>query len=130
MPVHIHIESSHFYDYELHPEPDKITEDDQLTGLVLKGHDGKWRRRASFQFPAGADRSTTVTIGDEQIKAREEYCRIKGISMTRNQLVAEYIATHVFPRHLHPQHIEVLQVHENPELEKFLNAYFEVGVKH
>jgi hypothetical protein len=126
--VHIHIESSKFYDYELHPEPQKVTEDDERAGLALKGHDGKWRRRATFAFAPGADRSSTIVISNDQLKALEDYCRIKGVAMSRNQMVAEHVAKNVMPRILHPEHIEVLQVHGDPALEKFLNTYFEVGV--
>lgn len=127
MGVHIHIESSHFYDWEVHPKPEEVTEEDLLHVRARKGHDGKMQRKARFAMKAGADRGTTITISDDQLKAHAEYARIKQNGMTRNQLVYKELIEKVLPYHLHPGDIESLTVPEDPELEQFLNLV--MGVK-
>lgn len=133
-----------FYDWEPHPEPDKITEDEKLARINVKlNHEDVWLRKVLADPPDG-ETHTTIALPEAEIQDYMKNNRF-GRAMNRNQAIAHYLATVVMPEHGHPEHFAWIRVHDDrrtPEqiekgephdpkndpakVEVFLKSYFEV----
>lgn len=119
--MNIVIEVSKHIDWE--PVPDGTAEPTQadIAGLLVKKHGDKWHMRVT------KDRATetTISIPDERI-ADLDNSRDHGMK-TRAQRAAFLLQSHIMPFHAEQDHFVKIHVHDEPEVEKFLNSYFGCG---
>lgn len=121
--MQIQIKLDHFYDWEPHPEPAMITQEDIELKRVKQNHSGTWLRKIVKE----ADTHTDISLAEQEIKdCLDHFIRIGGTYQKRHQVVAWYLADKILPHHAHPDHIKAITVEGEPDVQAYLEAYFEV----
>lgn len=94
----------------------------ELLGLRLKpALNGGLLRKVIVEEPS----QTTVSLPEAEIvDCMAHFARI-GSPKSRAQLVAWYLTEKVMPHHAHASHFSNIGVADEPEVEKFLNVFFE-----
>src|SRR5258708_1087427 len=122
--MHIVVDLAGYYDWQPLSAGVEPTEAD-ITALRVKPTlDGKWLMKITVDEPT----HTTISLPEVEIEDCMAHFERQGVARTRAQVVAWYLAEKVMPHHAHPDHFESIHVDGEPEVEKFLNQYFQTGV--
>jgi hypothetical protein len=114
----ITIDVEKYYDWE--PMEGEPSAEDRLALKAKVGQDGKWLKKVVKENQS----YTQVNLPDQEI----DYCMAHferiGSPKSREKVVAWYLEEKVMPHHAHPDHFMKVTVHDEPEVEAFLNKYF------
>lgn len=113
---------THFYDWERVPEGVKVTEDDFKAMRARVLHDNSVGMRVLKPAPDGLTH-TEFGIPEASIEDCMKHFERVGTSKTRSQTVA-FLVEKALPGHGKAEHITKVEVHDEPEVEQFLNNYF------
>jgi hypothetical protein len=96
--------------------------DEEIEQLLVKpAGSGKWIRKVL------KDQETFTEIAIPEAQIQELMHPKRGPGMRRPAAVAWFLEQVVMPHHAHPEDFVKVHVHDEPGVEKFLNAYFELG---
>lgn len=122
--MRISIDVKGYYDWaQLPVDAAEPTEADIKALRVKPSHMGGWLMKIKVAKPSHTD----VSIPESQITEIMEHHERAGAPKRRGAVVAWFLEEKVMPHHSHVDDFEKISVHDEPEVEAFLNSYFEIG---
>lgn len=116
--MQIVINISAYYDWE--NTTDVPAQEDLLALRYKPGQDGKWLKKVV----KAKDTHTEISLPEAEIYDCMAHFERVGMPRTRARVVAWYLEEKVMPHHAHPDHWIKVSVHDEPDIEKALNKYF------
>lgn len=124
--MRISIDVSGHYDWvPLPADASEPTEADVKALLVKPHHAGGWLMKVKVD----RDTHTDISIPESQIADLMEHHERQGAPKRRSAVVAWLLEEKVMPHHAHVDHFVKVHVQDEPEVEAFLNSYFETGAE-
>lgn len=117
--MYISIDLEAYYDWA--PSDSLPTKEDVLALQAKPAQDGKWLKKIIIQQPTHTD----INLPESEIQSCLAHFERIGAPKTRQRLIAWYLEEKVMPHHAHTNHFVKVNVHDEPEIEAFLNTYFE-----
>lgn len=108
--------------YDWVPLNEKPADADILALKAKPSQDGKWLKKVVKD----KETFTEINLPEEEIKNCMEHFERTGIPKTRPQTVLWYITEKVMAHHAHPEDFTKIEVHKEPEVEAYLNKYFDL----
>jgi len=122
--MRIAIDVKAYYDWmPLPADAGTPTEDDVRALRVKPQHNGGWLMKVRL------DRATTtdISIPESQLKDLSDHYDRQGAPKRRAAIAAWMIEEKVMPHHAHVNDFSKIHVDGEPEVEKFLNDYFQLS---
>lgn len=108
-----------FYDWI--PTTEKPSEADVLALKYKPSDNGKWLKKTVVEKQT----HTYVSLPEEQIQDCMAGFERRGAPKSRARTVAWYLEEITMPHNAHPDHFLKITVHDEPEVEAYLNKYFD-----
>lgn len=122
--MRISIDVKAHYDWDpLPPGTEEPTEEDMKALRVKPHHAGGWLMKVRRERVTNTD----IGIPEDQIQNLMDHYERQGTTKRRETVVAWLLEEKVMPHHAHPNDFVKISVHDEPEVEKFLNNYFNLG---
>ncbi len=121
--MHIVIDVAAYYDWE--PMEGTPEEADILALRAKPTQNGEWLKKVLVE----KESHTTINMPESAIQDCMEHFARTGAPKSRARTVAWYLEEKVMPHHAHPDHFIKISVHDEPEVEKALNKYFETDAQ-
>lgn len=119
--MNIVIDVAAYYDWE--PMASAPAEGDVLALKAKAADNGKWLKKVLKESAT----HTVVSMPESEILDCMAHFARRGAPKTRARTVAWYLEEVVMPHHSHPEHFTKIVVHDEPEVEEYLNKYFDTG---
>jgi hypothetical protein len=121
--MQIIIDVEKHYDWDEYPEGQFPSEEEILALKAKPSEKGKWLKRVVKDV----ETFTTVNLPEQEIQNCFDHFTRIGAPKSRAKVVAWYLEEKVMPHHAHPDHFVKFTVEHEPEIEAFLNTYFETN---